>query len=46
MVADVGSLQRLPRVIGDGDTFDRSPFNDPEAIGPSKAGETGKKKRN
>lgn len=34
-----------PRVIGDGDTFDRSPFNDPEAIGPSKAGETGKKKR-
>jgi uncharacterized sulfatase len=35
-----------PRVIGDRDTFDRSPFNDPEAIGPSKAGETGKKKRN
>jgi len=30
-----------PRVIGDGGTFDRSPFSDPEQVGAPK---TGKKK--
>jgi arylsulfatase A-like enzyme len=34
-----------PRVLGDGATFDRSPFSDPEDLGAPKAGNAAKKKK-